>query len=238
MGAIESIRDITERKQAEAEREKLQAQLNQAQKMESVGRLAGGVAHDFNNMFQSITGNAEMALDKIDPTHPLHGNFSEILKVALRSADLTRQLLAFARKQTISPIVLDLDKTISGILKMLHRLIGEDIDFSWKPALNLWPVRIDPSQIDQILVNLCVNARDAISGVGAVTIETENVWLDLSYCQTHPEFIPGEYVLLAVSDTGKGIEKDLLDQIFEPFFTTKGPGKGTGLGLSTVYGIV
>ncbi len=238
VGAIESIRDITELKQAEVEQEKLQAQLNQAQKMESVGRLAGGVAHDFNNMLQSITGNAEMALDEIDPTHPLHGKLSEILKVARRSADLTRQLLAFARKQTISPIVLDLNETISGMLKMLHRLIGEDIDFSWKPALNLWPVKIDPSQIDQILVNLCVNARDAISGVGSVTIETENVRLDQSHCETHNGFIPGEYVQLAVSDSGMGIEKDMLDLIFEPFFTTKELGKGTGLGLSTVYGIV
>jgi two-component system cell cycle sensor histidine kinase/response regulator CckA len=238
VGAIESIRDITERKRAEAEREKLQVQLNQAQKMESVGRLAGGVAHDFNNMLQSITGHAEMALDKIDPTHSLHGNLSEILKAAQRSADLTRQLLAFARKQTISPVALDLNETISGMLKMLHRLIGENIDFSWKPALRLWPVRVDPSQIDQIMVNLCVNARDAISGVGSVTIETENVCLDQTYRENHVGFIPGEYVLVAVSDTGTGIGKDMLEQIFEPFFTTKELGKGSGLGLSTVYGIV
>ena len=238
VGAIESIRDITERKRAEAEREKLQAQLLQAQKMESVGRLAGGVAHDFNNMLQAITGNAEVALVKIDPSHPLHDNLSEILKVALRSADLTRQLLAFARKQTISPKVLDLNETISGMLKMLQRLVGEDIDFSWKPALNLWSVKIDPSQIDQILVNLCVNARDAISGVGAVTIETQNVRLDQAYCKPHPECIPGEYVRIAVSDTGMGIDKNMLNLIFEPFFTTKEIGKGTGLGLATVYGIV
>ena len=238
VGAIESIRDITERKRAEAEREKLQAQLLQAQKMESVGRLAGGVAHDFNNMLQAITGNAEVALVKIDPSHPLHDNLSEILKVALRSADLTRQLLAFARKQTISPKVLDLNETISGMLKMLQRLVGEDIDFSWKPALNLWSVKIDPSQIDQILVNLCVNARDAISGVGAVTIETQNVRLDQAYCKPHPECIPGEYVRIAVSDTGMGIDKNMLNLIFEPFFTTKEIGKGTGLGLATIYGIV
>jgi len=238
VGAIESIRDINESKRLEAEREKLQAQLNQAQKMESVGRLAGGVAHDFNNMLQSITGHAEIALNKIDPTHPLHVNLSEIVNAARRSADLTRQLLAFARKQAISPVVLDLNETISGMLKMLHRLIGEDIDFSWKPALNLWPVRIDPSQIDQILVNLCVNARDAISGVGSVVIETKNIRMDESYCETHGEFIPGEYALLAVSDTGAGMKKDMIDQIFEPFFTTKELGKGTGLGLSMVYGIV
>ena len=206
--------------------------------MESVGRLAGGVAHDFNNMLQAITGNAEVALVKIDPSHPLHDNLSEILKVALRSADLTRQLLAFARKQTISPKILDLNETISGMLKMLQRLVGEDIDFSWKPALNLWSVKIDPSQIDQILVNLCVNARDAISGVGAVTIETQNVRLDQAYCKPHPECIPGEYVRIAVSDTGMGIDKNMLNLIFEPFFTTKEIGKGTGLGLATIYGIV
>jgi two-component system, cell cycle sensor histidine kinase and response regulator CckA len=231
-------RDITDRKRADVERKSLQSQLLQAQKMESVGRLAGGVAHDFNNMLQSISGHAEMALDKIDPAHPLHGNLSEIAKAARRSADLTRQLLAFARKQTINPIVLDLNQTISGMLKMLHRLIGENIDFSWKPALHLWPTRIDPSQIDQILVNLCVNASDAISGVGSVTIKTENVRLDQSYRDNHAGFVPGEYVLIAVGDTGAGMEKDILDQIFEPFFTTKETGKGTGLGLSTVYGIV
>ncbi len=235
---LECFVDVSERKRAEQERESLQSQLSQAQKMESVGRLAGGVAHDFNNMLQSITGNAELALDKIDPAHPLYGNLSEILKVAQRSADLTRQLLAFARKQTISPITLDLNETISGMLKMLHRLIGENVAFSWKPALNLWTVRVDPSQIDQILVNLCVNARDAIFGVGSVTITTENIRLDQSHNENHPRFIAGEYVLITVSDTGAGIEKDMLDQIFEPFFTTKEAGKGTGLGLSTVYGIV
>ncbi len=238
VGAIESIRDITERKRAEADREKLQVQLNHAQKMESVGRLAGGVAHDFNNMLQAITGNAEMALGEIDHGHSLHGNISEILKVARRSADLTRQLLAFARKQTISPKVLNLNETISSMLKMLKRLIGEDIDFSWKPALNPWPLKIDPSQLDQILVNLCVNARDAINGVGSVTIETQNVLLDQSDCESYNGLIPGEYLLLAISDTGMGIEKGILDLIFEPFFTTKELGKGTGLGLSTVYGIV
>ena len=238
VGAIESIRDITERKRAETEQEKLHAQLSQAQKMESVGRLAGGVAHDFNNMLQSITGQAEMALNKIDSQHPLHGNLSEILRAGLRSADLTRQLLAFARKQTINPIVLDLNETISGMLKMLHRLIGEDIDLSWKPALNLWPVRIDPSQVDQVLVNLCVNARDAITGVGSVSISTRNIRLDQSFCETHAEFIPGEYAMFAVSDTGAGMKNDMIDRIFEPFFTTKELGKGTGLGLSMVYGIV
>jgi two-component system, cell cycle sensor histidine kinase and response regulator CckA len=235
---LECFVDLSERKRADEERQSLQSQLLQAQKMESVGRLAGGVAHDFNNMLQSITGNAELVLDKIDLAHPLYRNLSEILKVARRSADLTRQLLAFARKQTISPIALDLNETISSMLKMLHRLIGENIEFSWKPALNLWTVRVDPSQIDQILVNLCVNARDAIVGVGSVTITTENVQLDQSYNENHAGFIPGEYVQIAVSDTGSGMEKNMLDQIFEPFFTTKVTGKGTGLGLSTVYGIV
>ena len=161
-----------------------------------------------------------------------------IEKSALRSADLIRQLLAFARKQTVAPKVLDLNDTVAGMLKMLQRLIGEDIDLAWIPGASLWPVKIDPSQIDQLLANLCVNARDAISGVGKVTIETENTVFDEAYCAVHPGFIPGEYVMLAVSDDGCGMNKEVLDHLFEPFFTTKEVGKGTGLGLATVYGIV
>ncbi|MGD9971535.1 MAG: PAS domain S-box protein [Desulfatirhabdiaceae bacterium] len=237
-GAIVVNQDITGRFRAEEEREKLQTQLVQVQKLESVGRLAGGVAHDFNNRLQAILGYTEMVLEDAGPDSPLRKSLLEIQKAAQGSADLTRQLLAFARKQTVSPKILDLNETISSMLKMLHRLIGEDIDFSWKPALNLRPVKIDPSQLDQILVNLCVNARDAISGVGSLTIETENAALDHSYCEIHMGFIPGDYVMLAISDTGTGMEKDIVEQIFEPFFTTKEQGKGTGLGLSTVYGIV
>jgi len=217
---------------------RLQDQLLQAQKMESVGRLAGGVAHDFNNMLGLILGHAEMALDEVDPAQTIHHNLQEILTAAHRSADLTRQLLAFARKQTVSPRNLDLNETVGGMLKMLRRLMGEDIDLLWKPGLDLWPIRVDPSQIDQVLANLCVNARDAVVGVGKVTIETGNVTLDEAYCRDHAGFFPGRYVRLAVSDNGCGMEKEVLEHLFEPFFTTKELGKGTGLGLATVYGIV
>jgi len=232
------VYDITERKRAKEEKEKLEAQLFQAQKMESVGRLAGGVAHDFNNMLGVIIGRAEMALQLDVSNDKLQRNLQEILKAGLRSADLTRQLLAFARKQTAIPQVLDLNDTISGMLKMLRRLIGEDIDMSWQPGLDLWKVKIDPSQMDQILANLMVNARDAISGVGAITMGTENVVIDASNRAETPEFISGQYILLTVSDTGTGMSKEVRENIFEPFFTTKELGKGTGLGLSTVYGIV
>lgn len=232
------LRDITERKRSEEERQKLQAQLNQAQKLESVGRLAGGVAHDFNNMLGLILGHAELALKKVDQSHTFFANLTEIRKAALRSADLTRQLLAFASRQTISPKVLDLNETVEGMLKMLRRLIGEDIDIAWLPAADPWPVKVDPGQIDQILANLCVNARDAISGVGKVTIETGTAFFDEEYCAQHSGFVPGEFVMLAVSDDGCGMDKQTLGNIFEPFFTTKPFGEGTGLGLATVYGIV
>jgi PAS domain S-box-containing protein len=233
-----TIQDITERKHAEEEKARLEAQLRQAQKMESVGRLAGGVAHDFNNMLGVILGHAELALMKIDPAHPLHANLEEIRKAAERSADLTRQLLAFARKQTVAPKVLDLNETVAGMLNMLQRLIGEDIHLNWQPGADLWPVKVDPSQIDQIMANLCVNARDAISGVGKITIETGNSALDEDYCAHHTGSVPGKYVLLTMSDDGCGMDKETLSHLFEPFFTTKGMGKGTGLGLATVYGIV
>jgi len=231
VSAIETINDVTEKR-------KLEAQLRQAQKMEAVGTLAGGVAHDFNNMLMVIIGHAELALQQIAPDQPLFANLQEIRKAAGRSADLTRQLLAFARKQSVVPKVLDLNETVEGMLKMLRRLIGEDIDLTWLPGEEGWPIKVDPSQIDQILANLCVNARDAIAGVGKITIETRNAIIDEAYCADHPEAIPGEYVLLAVSDDGCGMDKQTLDKIFEPFFTTKELGKGTGLGLATVYGIV
>jgi PAS domain S-box-containing protein len=231
-------RDITERKKAESESEKLQEQLHQAQKMESVGRLAGGVAHDFNNMLGVILGHTELAMDKLDPSQPLYTHLLEVRKAAERSADLTRQLLAFARKQTIAPKVLDLNDTVGGMLKMLRRLIGEDIHLAWMPGANLFPVKVDPSQIDQILANLCVNARDAIEGVGKITIETQDITFDEAFCASHMDFTPGEYVLLAVSDNGCGMDKETQSKLFEPFFTTKEVGKGTGLGLATVYGIV
>jgi len=221
-----------------SEKNQIEDQLRQTQKMESVGLLAGGVAHDYNNMLSIITGYSELALEKVKPSDPLHDDLMEILAAAKRSTDITRQLLAFAREQTIAPKVLDLNDTIGSMLKMLRRLIGEDIDLSWRPGAEVWPVKIDPSQIDQILANLCVNARDAIADVGKVTIETRNISLDEDYCADHAGFIPGKYVLLAVSDSGCGIAPESLEKVFEPFFTTKVKGEGTGLGLSTVYGII
>lgn len=229
--AIEIVEDITEHLN-------LQAQLMQAQKMESVGRLAGGVAHDYNNISSIIIGYSELALEKVNSNDSLHADIMEILAAAKRSTNITRQLLAFARKQVIAPKVLDLKEIIENMLKMLRRLIGEDIDLAWLPGAEVLPVKIDPSQVDQILANLCVNARDAIADVGKVTIETKNISFDEDYCADHAGFVPGEYVMLAVSDDGSGIEPKTLDNIFEPFFTTKGMRKGTGLGLATVYGIV
>ncbi len=223
--------DITERKS-------LEARLRQAQKMESVGRLAGGVAHDFNNMLGVILGHTEMALEQLDPSHSLHAGLREIENAARHSTNLTRQLLAFARKQTIAPKKLHLNETIEGMLRMIRRLIGENIHLAWLPGANLWPVRLDPSQIDQILANLCVNARDAINDVGEITIETRNIVFDADRCAPRTDLIRGEYVMLAVSDNGCGMNKETEDKIFEPFFTTKDVGKGTGLGLATVYGIV
>jgi PAS domain S-box-containing protein len=230
--------DITDRRMAEAERERLQAQLLQAQKMEAVGRLAGGVAHDFNNTLTTILGYAGLALQETGPESPLREGLSEIRRAGERSAELVRRLLAFARRQTIAPQVVDLNELVEGTLKLLKRMVGEDIDLVWRPEAGLWPVRMDPSQVDQILANLCVNARDAISGVGKVTIETKNAVFDPAYCSGHAGFVPGEYAMLAVSDDGCGMDEDVRLHLFEPFFTTKEVGKGTGLGLPTVYGIV
>jgi two-component system cell cycle sensor histidine kinase/response regulator CckA len=230
--------DISDRKREEQEKAKLVDQLQQSQKMESVGRLAGGVAHDFNNMLQAILGNADMAMGMIDDDHPVKESLEEICAAAERSADLTRQLLAFARKQTVAPKVLDINETVANMLKMLKRLIGEDINLNWLPGDGLWPIKIDPSQIDQMLANLCVNARDAINGIGDITIETVNITIDDEFCDLHVGFTPGEYAALIVSDNGCGMDKETLSHLFEPFFTTKGLGKGTGLGLATVYGAV
>lgn len=231
-------RDITEQKKAEKERDKLQKQLIQAQKMESIGRLAGGVAHDFNNMLGVIIGYTEFAIEKEPPGTSLHIDLMEIMNAAKRSSDITRQLLAFARKQTISPRVIDLNNAVESMLKMIRRLIGEDIDLVWQPCPMISMVNIDPMQIDQVLANLCINARDAIQGVGKITIETGHAAIDEEYCFDHAGFIPGKYVILSVSDNGMGIDEAIMDHIFDPFFTTKGVGQGTGLGLATVYGIV
>jgi len=235
---IVEFRDITEQRKIELNREKIQAELTQALKMESVGRLAGGVAHDFNNMLGVILGYSELALEKVGEDHPLYFALHGIQMAARRSADLTRQLLAFARKQTVAPAVLDLNNTVGSMLNMLQRLIGEDIDLAWLPGKNLGQVKVDPSQIDQILANLAINARDAITDTGKVTIETGNVVIDESYRSGHLDAGPGEYVMLAVSDNGAGMSDETLSHLFEPFFTTKEMGKGTGLGLATVYGIV
>lgn len=225
-------------KQKEEENHKLRDQFVQAQKMESVGRLAGGVAHDFNNMLSIILGHVALALEQVAPAQQLHDDLLEIQDAARRSADLTRQLLAFARRQTIAPKPLDLNAVVGEMLKMVKRLIGEDIDLMWLPGDSLGRVNVDPAQVDQILANLCVNARDAIGGVGKITIETHGVEFDEAYCADHPDFLPGAYIMLAVSDDGCGMEQETVSQIFEPFYTTKDLGKGTGLGLSTVYGIV
>jgi CheY-like chemotaxis protein len=206
--------------------------------MESVGRLAGGVAHDFNNMLGVILGYAELALEKTTSGEPLHADLAHIRRAAEHSADITRQLLAFARKQTISPQLLDLNEAVEDTLRMLRRLLGEGIDIAWVPGEDLDPVKMDPSQIDQILTNLCVNARDAIGETGKITIETGSASFDEDYCAAHPGFIPGRYMMLAVSDDGCGIDAALIPHLFEPFFTTKDLDKGTGLGLATIYGIV
>ena len=230
--------DITDFKRAEAEKEKLQAQLTQSQKMESVGRLAGGVAHDFNNMLGVILGYTELALTRVDQNSKLCTDLIEVRKAAKRSADLTRQLLAFARRQTVAPKILDLNETIEGMLKMLRRMIGEGINLVWSPGNGVGQVKMDPSQVDQVLANLCVNAQDAIADTGKIVIETGHASFDEKYCIHHTDFIPGDYVVMAVSDNGCGMDKETQANIFEPFFTTKEIGMGTGLGLAMVYGIV
>lgn len=230
--------DVTEQRRAARERQALEAQLAEAQRLEAIGRLAGGVAHDFNNMLSVIMGHAEMALNAIDPGAPLHADLLEIQAAAQRSAALTRQLLAFARRQTVAPKVIDLNGTVEGLLNMLRRLIGENVTLEWVPAPDLWRVRIDPSQVSQLLTNLAVNARDAIEGVGSVTISTANRTVDAADARPSANHEPGDYVLLSVRDDGAGMPREVVEHLFEPFFTTKAPGEGTGLGLATVYGIV
>jgi PAS domain S-box-containing protein len=220
------------------EQMRLEAQLQQAQRMEAIGRLAGGVAHDFNNKLGVIMGHTELAIDRIEAAHPVQDDLKAIFNAAQRSAELTKQLLAFARRQTAAPKILDLNATISGMLKMLRRLMGEEIDLVWKPGNPLWPVKIDPVQLDQILANLCANAKDAIDGVGQLTIATRNAQLDEAICAQHPGLITGAYVCLTIGDTGSGMDAGTRDKLFEPFYTTKTVDKGVGLGLATVYGII
>jgi signal transduction histidine kinase len=236
---VDAFNEMSQRlDEAKTNHEEMEKQLRVVQKLEAIGRLAGGVAHDFNNITNVIMGYSEMALGKIEEDHPFYKSFREIFDAACRAMDLTRQLLAFARRQSIAPKILDINQAVHGMIKMLNRMIGEDIHLAWHPGKNVWPIEIDPSQIDQVLANLCVNARDAISSVGHVIIETENIEFDRRYCTAHRGFIPGEFVQIAVTDDGKGMDKKTLENIFEPFFTTKAPGQGTGLGLATVYGIV
>jgi PAS domain S-box-containing protein len=224
------MEDITERRA-------LEQQLRQAQKMEAIGRLAGGIAHDFNNLLMVISGYSEFLLERLGPDPSLRGPAQEIANAAQRATSLTRQLLAFSRKQMLAPKVLDLNEVVTENLKMLTRMIGEDIDLVMVPTPTIGAVRADPGQIDQVIMNLAVNARDAMPEGGKLTIETANVFLDENFARTHAPLEAGDYVMLAISDTGLGMDGETQLRIFEPFFTTKG-AKGTGLGLSTVYGIV
>ena len=232
------FQDVTERKHAEEERRKLREQLMQMQKMESVGRLAGGVAHDFNNMLSVILGQTDLLLGDLPDDGPMRVGLEEIRRSGQRSAELVRQLLGFARRQTVTPKALDLNNTVTAMLKMLRRLIGENIELRWEPSDTPKPVFIDPVQLDQLLTNLVVNARDAIEGVGRITIETACTTLDEEYCARDTDALPGQYIMLVVSDDGRGMDEETRVRAFEPFFTTKGMGQGTGLGLATVYGIV
>ncbi len=231
IGSIAFGRDVTTTKL-------LETQLAHSQKMESVGRLAGGVAHDFNNMLGVILGNVELAKANIKMSSPIQMELSEIEEATLRSADLTRQLLGFARKQTVIRKILNINSVISKILEMLQRVIGENIELIWKPDTELWKIKVDPGQIDQIFTNLLVNARDAIESHGMVTIETTNCIINEDYADIHKDIQPGEYVMLSISDSGHGMDDETQENIFEPFYTTKPQGEGTGLGLSNVYGIV
>ena len=237
-GTLVVIRDITERKNAEEEKARLMDQLQQAMKMEAVGRLAGGVAHDFNNLLTAITGNVQLSLMDISPGDPVEGALTEIAQAADSAASLTRQLLAFSRKQLIEPKVLNLNELIVSLEKMLRRLIGEDIELKTIPGKRLGSIKADPGQLEQILVNLAVNARDAMQDGGKLIVETANVELDDEYCRLHPHSRPGAYVGLAVSDTGTGMSDEVKSHLFEPFFTTKPKERGTGLGLATIYGAV
>jgi two-component system cell cycle sensor histidine kinase/response regulator CckA len=229
--AISTMTDLSDRRE-------LEAQFRQAQKMEAVGRLAGGVAHDFNNMLMVISAYTEMIRDKLSPEDELQISVDQVKKAADRAASLTQQLLAFSRKQVLLPRIIDLNSVVEDSVKMIRRLIGEDVELNVSLGKPLWVVKADPGQVVQVLMNLCVNARDAMRPGGVLAIRTENVFVDVEAASKRPTFVPGNYVVLVVSDTGTGMTKEIQARLFEPFFTTKESGRGTGLGLSTVYGII
>jgi PAS domain S-box-containing protein len=237
-GALAMVTDVTARIEADQARQRLEDQLRQAQKMEAIGRLAGGVAHDFNNVLSVILSYAELSLGDLKPSDPIRDNLEEIHKAAKRAAGLTRQLLMFGRQQVLEPRVLDLNDVLADVDKMLRRVLGADIDLVCVPATGLGYVRADVGSLEQVLMNLVVNARDAMPTGGKLTLETANVTLDEDDARAHPGATPGPHVMLAVTDTGIGMDRATLARVFEPFFTTKPKGKGTGLGLSTVFGIV
>jgi len=237
-GAIETLKDITERKRDEQEKERIEARLRQAQKMEAVGQLAGGVAHDFNNVLQAIHGYVELVLDGLPDDDECRAFVEEIRKAANRASALTRQLLAFSRRQVLQPACLDLNHLTEDLLTLVRRLIGENIQLDFLPSGDLGAVHADPGQIEQIVINLCVNARDAMPDGGTLTIKTRNAYLGDEYCAANPEAKPGCHVLLSIGDTGVGMDEATQERMFDPFFTTKRPGRGTGLGLATVHAIV
>ena len=235
---IASARDITERKRAEEERASMEAQLRQAQKMEAIGQLAGGVAHDFNNLLAVIQGYTDLAMAEISPENPLNQQLTQVLNASSRAASLVRQLLTFSRRDEIQPKKLNLSEVIGNLFKMLRRVIGEQINLEVSCDPNLRAIYADPVHMEQILMNLCVNSRDAMPGGGQITIRSQNATIDRGFCKNHSWAREGDFVLLSVSDTGVGMTREVLEHIFEPFFTTKEAVKGTGLGLATVYGIV
>ncbi len=237
-GVIFTALDVTDWKKAEAEQQIMQERLIQVQKMETVGQLAGGVAHEFNNTLQVINILAELSLMKLETEHPISQHLQQIRTSVKQSSDFVGQLLAFARKQTVNPEVLSLNEFVDGMIIMLQRLIGERIELDWKPGESIWPVKLDPAQVNQMLINLTVNARDAITGSGRIFISTKNEICSDTTSNDRLNGKQGEYVMFTVTDTGCGMDKEKLSRIFEPFYTTKAKGKGTGLGLATVYGIV
>jgi two-component system cell cycle sensor histidine kinase/response regulator CckA len=232
------LRDITDRKRAEEEVAQLQDQLRQAQKMEAMGRLAGGIAHDFNSLLTVIHGNAQLVAMELREGDPLKGLVDEIRDASMRASGLTRQLLAFSRRQPLEMRVVDLNGLLLGIEGMLRRIIGEDIEVVFRLQEGMGRIKADPGQLEHAVVNLAVNARDAMPQGGRLTVETADVELDEAYARTHLSVEPGPYVMLSVTDTGSGMTPEVKERLFEPFFTTKGPGRGTGLGLAAVYGMV